>query len=342
MIDWITAKIPCVHVPIPAGKTMRIDAAGEIEYTVPHRTQVKGSHDASISIKSQGNYCEGKLDVLHVSGNFAKFLQGHNIIGSRNINAQIWQGLKLLCTNLSLSGIHLADSIDWDSVHSGNIEIDRIDINSMYSLPSNSDVNSWLRAAEYSSRTRHGRPVNSKGTVYWGKNSRRWSIKAYNKAEEIKASGDHKLQQYEIFEPLREFAQGKLRLELTLRQLELRTLGIHTASQLNETTVNKLFTSYMGKLTMTQKVLLNDVESLDVPRAALSTYHMWKMGMVPFDMLPKATFYRQRKQLLEFGIDISNPSPQSNSNVVPLIRVLEAEPVSNPDWAYNLRLIAAA
>jgi len=342
MIDWITAKIPCNHTPIPSGQTMRIDANGVIEYAVVHRTSVTGSHDASISIKSQGEVIGGKAQLLHVSGNFAKFLQGHNIIGSRNILAQLKEGLTLLCTKLAEQGIDLEHAINWIDVHNGNIEIDRIDINAMFSLPSNSDVNSWLRAAELTSRTRHGRPVNSKGTVYWGKNSRRWSIKAYNKAEEINATKDHKLPDLDIFQPLREFAQGKLRLELTLRQLELRTHEIKYAKDLDTNTVNKLYETYMGKLTMTEKVILNDEESLKVPRSALSTYHMWKMGMSPYDMLPKSTFYRQRKQLLEFGIDISNASPSSTSNVVPLIRVLEAQPVQNPQWAYNNGLISAA
>ncbi|WP_406566670.1 MULTISPECIES: phage/plasmid replication protein, II/X family [Enterobacteriaceae] len=49
------------------------------------------------------------------------------------------------------------------------------------------------------------------------------------------------------------------------------------------------------------------------------------------EMLPHNTFYRHRRELLSFGIDINFycDSPDSN-NVVPLIRTLEAKPAEIP------------
>lgn len=54
------------------------------------------------------------------------------------------------------------------------------------------------------------------------------------------------------------------------------------------------------------------------------------------EMLPHNTFYRHRRELLSFGIDINFycDSPDSN-NVVPLIRTLEAKPVEIPLWIYE-------
>ncbi len=53
------------------------------------------------------------------------------------------------------------------------------------------------------------------------------------------------------------------------------------------------------------------------------------------EMLPHNTFYRHRRELLSFGIDINFycDSPDSN-NVVPLIRTLEAKPAEIL-WIYE-------
>ncbi|TDH86550.1 phage/plasmid replication protein, partial [Acinetobacter baumannii] len=47
-----------------------------------------------------------------------------------------------------------------------------------------------------------------------------------------------------------------------------------------------------------------------------------------------------RKQTVEDGIDIATKSPKEKNNVIPLIRVLEAQPVGIPDWAYERNLVA--
>jgi II/X family phage/plasmid replication protein len=57
-------------------------------------------------------------------------------------------------------------------------------------------------------------------------------------------------------------------------------------------------------------------------------------------ILPRKTFYRYRKQLQEHGIDIAVRQPhEDRSNVVPLMRVLEAKPAPIPDWAYGTHLL---
>jgi II/X family phage/plasmid replication protein len=56
-------------------------------------------------------------------------------------------------------------------------------------------------------------------------------------------------------------------------------------------------------------------------------------------MFPSTTFYRHRAELLPHGIDIATLVPREGvSNVVPLHRVLEAVPVSVPDWAIGTPL----
>lgn len=64
----------------------------------------------------------------------------------------------------------------------------------------------------------------------------------------------------------------------------------------------------------------------------------WESGADLRQTLPHRTFYRYRKELLPFGIDIATLLPKDVSNVVPLHRVLEAKPVGVPDWAIGTAL----
>ena len=67
-------------------------------------------------------------------------------------------------------------------------------------------------------------------------------------------------------------------------------------------------------------------------------YQTWKNGDDLKQIMTKPTFYRVRKQLLAFGIDIAVVNEKNN--IIPLIRYLEAEPVGIPDWAYEKNLVA--
>lgn len=78
-----------------------------------------------------------------------------------------------------------------------------------------------------------------------------------------------------------------------------------------------------------------------LPTRLLAVYHLWQEGHDLRAMYPKNTFYRYRRQLLPYGVDIAvlQPNDDKFSNVVPLIRILEAVPVSPPEWAYGTPLL---
>ena len=53
-------------------------------------------------------------------------------------------------------------------------------------------------------------------------------------------------------------------------------------------------------------------------------------------------FYRYRRKLKEYDIDIGilRDVEKDTNNVIPLMRVLEAQPVGIPDWAIEQGLVA--
>lgn len=207
MIDWITAIIPCHHdEKIYGGSIASVTLDGEIEWRVEKKQQVPGSHESNLNIKS--------LDNRHIlfDGNPAKWLQGHNIFGSDNLVGLVEAVMLKLIPILNLTPTEL----DLQAWKVGAYDLKRVDCTAMWDLPRRADVRAWLRAAEMQSKSRHGRPVTTGGTLYFGKNSRRWSIKFYCKGDEIEARG-HKLpDEIELRDKLIKYADNKLRGELTL------------------------------------------------------------------------------------------------------------------------------
>jgi II/X family phage/plasmid replication protein len=106
------------------------------------------------------------------------------------------------------------------AVKRGDYPLSMVDINQSYELPTRQDVLAWIRAAEFKSRTRHGRPQMKGGTLYWGKTSQRWALKVYSKGEEIEAS-KHQLPDDLLSTPIPAWADNKLRLELRIKKKQL-------------------------------------------------------------------------------------------------------------------------
>lgn len=77
-------------------------------------------------------------------------------------------------------------------------------------------------------------------------------------------------------------------------------------------------------------------------RSVAGTYCYWRRGLDLHQFISKSTYYRHRKVLLTYGVDISvlHPNPERET-VVPLQRIIEAVPVSISDWAYERGLIVS-
>lgn len=262
MIDWVTAIIPFVHEPLNGGSVLKVLPSGEVEWESPCRLSVRGSHERDIAVRSQGGDGSGLATELVIDGNPSKYLQGHNIFGSDD--------LRVLVSDTLVSVASLLDFCVPDdvlrAVRAGEYRLTRVDINYMFELPTMSDVKSWIRAAEFKSKTRHGRPSSKAGSLYWGKSSRRWSLKAYSKGEELKAGKSHGLPDHLSGTPLLDFAQNKLRLELTMRAKELEKISYIEATRWQENSPFRLFSEYAKRIEMNEQIALTTKVLQDLPR----------------------------------------------------------------------------
>jgi len=335
MIDWVSAALPLVHQPLNGGLVCKILPDETLDWSTRCALSVVGSHDSSIQVKSVGGDGQGMATHLYLHGNPSKFLQGHNIFGSDDLIPLVYDTFVRICDVLDLQ----PQLTELGAVRAGDFNLSRIDINYSFSLPTRSDVRAWLRAAEFKSKTRHGRPSMKGGTLYWGKSSRRWAIKAYSKGEEIEAP-KHRLPDQLRETKLSKWADNKLRIELVLRSKQLKELNLETAKALMPARIKTLYRDYLGRLEMNEQIALSTEQQLEFPQRLRSTYILWRSGEDLRDTLPKATYYRHRKDLLGYGIDIAlRRENKDRSNVVPLVRILEAEPAEIPSWAFSERLI---
>jgi II/X family phage/plasmid replication protein len=101
-----------------------------------------------------------------------------------------------------------------------------------------------------------------------------------------------------------------------------------------------LFQLVLDDLEMSDNMPLPDEVLKTIPPRLRHIYVLWKDGEDLRQSYSKAQFYRYRKAMLQYGIDISLIQEKEKSNVIPLIRYLEALPADIPQWAYDKGLVA--
>lgn len=338
MIDWVSFSFNCHHdKPINGGRVVSIKQDGTIEWDCSKRLSVQGSFESSISVRSDGH---NRIDV---SGNIAKFFQGHNLFGSHDLLGLVYEMISFLLDKPEFGLFPNAD--DAEKMAVGDIQITRVDVTESFNLGSESTVFTYLRAAEHSARMPfHGRGQLTKGsTLYWGKHSRRWSLKLYAKHAEIIANSKHQPAISNLPHVI-EWSKPILRAELTLRSMELKRRGLASVSHWRDTfeqslDIYDLLRKPLSEITMTTTTALADKDLSTLKPTLRVAYQSWATGTDLRAILSRPTFYRYRKELLKFGVDISVVTPVVDcGNVVPLVRVIEFKQAQIPDWAYGTEL----
>ena len=371
MIDWVSLLIPLYHsCPINAGNVVSIDPDGNVEWNTEKRLSVEGSYGANIQIRS--DHSKGYCTAVRLDGNPVKWLQGHNVWGSDDLlglmisclsrvialipdvyNELIEKSVKHLIIN-NVSGVKNNEISDIQSLCNYLLpyvfcsRLTRIDLTAMYDLGNQQHVLTWLRsAAESANMAYRGRGHFRGDTLYWGQNSRRWSLKMYPKGLELKAHKPKKgvTDHPHYLDGVTDFANKALRVELTLRGMELDRLGLSSVQHWRDGTIETVYNGYLKGLEFSQNMKVTDaLPELDkLPARLRGALIAWHSGHDLRVMYPRASFYRYRNEILSLvGIDVSLPLPVSSpdrpSNVIPLITVLEAKPMSVPAWAKGTQL----
>jgi len=362
--DWISLIVDNYSdIDIDDGLFVDLKKDGSINYQVQKRLSLEGSWSEKVSVRAWAGHFE-------LSGNPTKFLQGHNLFGSNDLQSVLSLFIRRVFDLLKIDGKTVIAAVD-----SGCCRVTRIDLTAMYDVGKyNNDVSSWLRSASpLLVKTRQNISVED-GTIYIGKRSKRLSCKIYNKWKECKA---HILPfNRDYNNALLGWVKNKLRMEFVCRsawlldycvvndKLETITKSGDLNKYLRVVEKNKKFDSKSLSILKNWSSEIMNIVYLDlynrkiklpadsgrvrvdldsVPRAVRGTLFMWQSGIDVKEELPKATYYRHKKiidDLLGLNIAANFNGFESTRDVVPLVQPLVANSVEVPDWAYEFDLVA--
>jgi len=338
MIDWVTAVIPFSHItPIDDGCIMGTKRDGTLDFKSLKRLKYTGSYETGIQIRtdkaSLGHF--GTYHQLEISGNLVKFFQGHNLWGTSDLRAMVFE---LYCLLQNRPEVALPFS-DLKAIVEGLYRLTRVDVTNSYLLETIEQVRAWIRGAERSCYMPHrGRGQFSGDTLYFGKNSEYSTVKMYAKGDEVRA---HTKYQPSISgnKGASLFADKCLRVEAVLRSKELKRRGLEWASAWDENTAKVLHQDFLSRIKMTDNFKLAPEILEGLPGRLRGVYALWEEGNDLRQVYPPRTYYRYRAELLKHNVDIAVlQDKKPENNVVPLVRILEAIPASIPEWAMGTPL----
>lgn len=341
MIDWLTLRVFC-NAPVEAGRVVSFTPSGEIEWNAPKALHMEGSHSETVRVRRAGlpivkGSPNAPLTCLEISGNPAKWFQGHNLFGTDDLPGLSRAFVRAVVARL---GYTLTPQEQSD-IDAGLIQLLRIDTTQSWNLGTLPRALSAARALADGSHFNYlGRgSMTETGTVYWKKKSRHVAGKAYCKGQELRS---HKLpSELSRRDDLVALAQGLLRVEFTFRRMALVFRGLDTIAAWDTlgATPEGLHADLMSTLTISDAGLPDD-DLEQLPTRLRAPYVCWKEGEDLRTIYSRATFYRYRKALLPFGIDLASqqPAKRDKSNVVPLRVTLVGQPLTVPDWAVGTAL----
>lgn len=301
MCDWVTASIirpqrPAGSKIFDTGAFINIDPEGSILKQFAGRIFHEGSFDNKVAFRAP------TPNQLEMSGNPVKFLQGHNLFGSGDfLGLFLDTGFRARRQGAQFPGPETFISNQFPEPR-----FTRLDLTRNYKFSNDNEARAWLRNTAAKGHAKSGSPLLAQDTVYYGKTSTRWSFKMYLKSDEInsKKKGHELSNKINVKDQilLRDWSEGVVRFELTLRRPELEKLPISFD-------LLEVWQNYFKRVTFNKNGEVFDmsmIEELKLTSAKKTALMSWSMGVDLRQIYPERSFYRIRRELLDVtGFDIS-------------------------------------
>lgn len=291
MCDWLSfrhdfaAEKP--SKPIEAGKTLKLNSDGVIEWEKPDYVNVRcPSSDTSVRIK-----CDGRR--LYFSGNIGRFSQPDNLTGLPVITCfeKAHALIKSIYPNIDMS---LVGTISRrGTISEYGTYLTRIDLASNFETDSYHQLSQVIGSRKINQRL----PVVGKYGPTWGYEAKRgqfWKAKLYDKQAEM----DGKRTPY--------FGNTKARFEVQLGSTYLRKYSLDDLMMWRDEmkTENVIYGKFANQI-LVENATAEDWSQFPVKLRSHAV--LWRDGTDPRSYLSQSQYYKVRSALLEHGLDISRP-----------------------------------
>jgi len=324
--DWLSINqthfkmVPTVN----SGRVFSVDQDGEVKWDVPQKVVHRGSHETSIRISSDGNR-------VTLDGNIGRFDRSDNVFGY-SVQDCVKLANKALekfdlpaFTDPAPMPLNGKNGIDAGYQAVGSV-LTRVDLTQNYMTGSSGNLNQYIRYCQgFKSGKFEPMPYRTTG-VSWGEGSK-WSYeKFYDKAADYirhrsKASTEHDARLYEFL-----LTSGMGRHEVTLKSRFLKQRNLWRFSLWDDDMTAKTYALFNGVIAGAANV----DEYLEIEGRAGELAVAWRDGADLKKRLSHNTFYRYRRELLKFGIDIAIPA-----NVARLktrVEIIQVSACPAPYW----------
>ncbi|WP_368648908.1 phage/plasmid replication protein, II/X family [Castellaniella ginsengisoli] len=323
-IDWVTISQTHHDHDLPImrdGQVLRIDSDGAIEWTVDRRLGLEGSYDSRVEIR-----CDGAK--VEFSGNISRYGRRDNLFGySWEETLQRINSLLNVYSLPPFSSGRLWRFADTGWTWSG-ARVSRVDLTLNFAAFAEDAARAILASLSGHHVGRQKSALTPDGaTVEVGRGSKYVYGKIYLKHVEIEAHRRKKSGQH-VSDEVHQFCKewGVLREEMTLKSRFLTQNNLAFVGELSQGRLNDVFFR-RSQFRRMEQVKFENFEEL--PRHLRATYVSWRDGF-PMNHLSRATFYKHRKALLEYGIDIS---VANNVHRLPIrVRTVDIAALSAPEW----------
>lgn len=292
---------------------------------------VGGTCGAALHVKRHGS-------TLRVAGSYPRFLQGHNVWSGDDLVGLCGEVFERVADALRIN-VREGDRRAWGA---GRVELERVDVVWLYDLGSHERVQQWLQVAGVVARARHQTISTIRSahgaTMYVGQHSRRVGHKYYGKGGELRANPLPRALPHRA--DIEGYAAGLLRVEVVMRRRALTERRLARAAAWADPAVaRRVLDDRFALMEMEDRMHLSDDDLAHLPARLIPVYDSWHAGRDVRRLYSRPTFYRYRRRLLGFGIDIAATRPRlvraagAHPLGVPVKDVLCGREVGPPAWA---------
>lgn len=327
--DWISIyQVHMAGVPlVNSGHVFSVDQDGVVEWDLAKKLKHRGSHETSIHIRSDGF-------KVSIDGNIGRFNRPDNLFGytvSQCIqlcNALLAEyGLPPFTDAAPMLYVMRTNEADVRETPTGAI-ITRVDLTKNWATGSPGNCEQFIRHLQgFKSGRQEPKAYKTTG-VAWGEGSKYWYAKVYDKAGEYYRQHGKKAKAFDpqLFDYMSQNGIARHEISLKSRYLtdhHLRRITTWGKDMNTESRVYALFNDVIGGEAHVD-------EFLEIPGRAGELAVAWRDGADLKKRLAQNTYYRYRRELLKYGIDIAVPS-----NVTRLrqrVEVIALAPAPVPSW----------